>query len=145
MPINTYEAEYNAICKQFRDNWTTLPGGSTMLTPVAWENITFRVPDPPSEWVSFSVLNGESVQTTIGAPTQNNLRCNGVVSVNIYVVDGDGKALQSQLIEKVCEIFRNQPINGIFFRTPAVSILGEDGGYYRANVSIGFYRDAPLA
>lgn len=142
--VANYAEEYKALAQQFDEQWRTVPLGATYLTLISWENIAFTPPNPPASWVEYRVLNGESVQATFGAPGSNTFRHNGVVSINIYVPSGQGKPAALALADRATAIYRVQRTDGILFRAPSVNILGDDGGYFRVNVSVSFFRDTPL-
>ena len=143
MPRN-YCEEHEALAAQFEANWHPVSPSTGYLTPIAWENVDFTPPDPIANWVEFSIVTGESMQASFGAPGQNNFRHHSVISINIYVPAGAGKLAALALADKAAAIFRVQRADGILFRAPTVTTLGEGGGYYRANVSVPFRRDSAL-
>lgn len=132
-----YTETYSKIAEHFNTEWAKL----TSPPVIAWPNVVF-VPPANASWISFHVLDGESVQASIGAST-NFYRHVGVVMVNVNSPQNKGMATALGLADSVATIFRSKMIDSnIQFDSPAINFIGVEDGVLRLNVSIPFLRDS---
>lgn len=129
--------ENNELRTRFNTVWAS-------RTPVAWPNIPFTPPSPQSEWCRFSIVEGESRQTTFGATT-NNFRTPGTLFVQLFDKPGAGDADILQRADEVAGIFRNWCGTNVRCRVPTIRAIGDTSdGWYQVNVSVPFVRDELL-
>lgn len=135
----TYQAEAAAIRTRFSTEWDD-------TTPIAWPNVNFTPPNPPSAWVRFTILPATASQSEIGA---NPLyRHTGFVVIQVFTPDNAGPGEAEQLAEQACGIFRGVTAGGIRYQgprneAPVVQTIGNDGnGWYQVNARISYTRDS---
>jgi hypothetical protein len=108
--------------------------------PVSWPNLAFTPPSPQSPWCRFSIVGGESKQTTIGA-TNNNHRSTGIVYVSIFIPSNTGDLIALQRADEAAAIFRNWAGTNVRCRVPQIKAIGDSDGWYQINVMTAFLRD----
>ena len=137
MTIADASAEYQAICQYFADE-TDLEEHQ-----IAWEGVPFKKPVPPADHVEFYVIDGETLQNTIGSPASNRFRTSGLVMVNVFTPQNLGKAPALAIAESVKAIFQGVRLSDdILFFAGSIHTVGVFGGYLQVNVSVPFTRDS---
>lgn len=123
------------IITYFEEEWVS----ARPDVPVAWDNIEFDPSDNDDPWIRFSILDGNSVQASIG--NDPFFRAIGIVEIQIFTPTGGGTLVSRELASDIGAIFRRVQIGGITFRAPSLSRVGPDGKWFQQNVSIPYYSD----
>lgn len=132
----SYADAESAIRQRFIAAWTT--------TPIDHENVGF---DPQSvaatapfpsggPWVQLEIEWVQANQVSMGQPSSNLFRAEGLVSVHCFVPVNTGKAALSAMVDRANTIFRGQQFNGtataIRIRAGFPARAMPDGEWYRA-------------
>lgn len=132
----TFATDASTIRSHFAAEWLLL----RPTVPIAYDNIAFDPAvdalDPmgnPAPWVRFSILPGDAFQASLGTPKV--WRSTGLVTVQVYVPVGQGDGLAADLADDASGIFRGVRLDGLIFRAPALTNIGEDGAWYQINVT----------
>lgn len=129
--------ENNELRTRFNTAWAS-------RTPVAWPNVAFTPPSPQSIWCRFSLVEGDTIQTTFGAST-NNFRTPGTLFVQLFDKPGIGDAAILQKADEAAAIFRNWCGTNVRCRAPHMKNIGATSdGWYQVNVNIPFIKDELL-
>ncbi len=116
----------------FKDNWS--------YTPIAYDNVEF-VPNDFTEWVRFVVRNGNARQTSI-AGDNPGFRYYGVIYVQIFTRADTGTGRALELADYVTVLFRSASVNGIQFKTPSITRVGNmEDAWFQINVDCPYYRE----
>lgn len=132
----SYTSEFSAIMTRFKSEWEG-------RLPVKWPNVYFEPAESgPDGWIYISVLNGESLQVSMGGST-NYFRHSGVIMAQIFGDAGSGVNTLYGHADAFSNIFRNKIFSGVHTGSPSVQNVGMDEatGKYQINVSVPFYRD----
>lgn len=132
----SYTADANTIRARFATEWPQL----RPTVPIAYDNSAFDPAidalDPfgnPAPWVRFSIMPGDAFQASLGTPKV--WRSTGLATVQVFVPLGQGDGLAGELADDAAGIFRGVRLNGLIFRAPAFTRIGEDGTWYQINVT----------
>ncbi len=132
----TSAADNLALESYFDTNWSH--------TDVAWQNVPFnidkRVAAGLSEWVRFTVAPGDTVQKSMGAPT-NIFRSTGAIIVQIFVRRNVGLARARYLADEVAALFLANRVGSITIKNTSISTVGESGGWFQTNVNCEYSVD----
>ncbi len=115
---------------------TTIPANYIQLPSTK----KFTQPAPQKSWLRLTVLNGASMQTTIGSPT-NNHRMPGRIIVSVFTPLEGGVLPALQLADTVAGVFRNWSGTNVRCREASVIQVGRSSGWEQVNVSVPFKRD----
>jgi hypothetical protein len=127
-------AELGILESEFNDNWTD--------TPIQFENDgSFIPPKNGAPYVRFFLLQGPSRLVGGRGAGVGRYRHMGIIQVDVLARQGNGTKAALALADKVGAIFREQMIDGVLCRTPAIAKPAGDAGYYRVTVSIEYQRD----
>lgn len=133
----SFSNERSVLEKYFEDNWTLF----TPIVPYRFDNIPFSQ-QTNTEWVSFSILRGETFPASV---TVNKVRNIGIVSVQIFAPQHKGSDSALKLADNVKSIFNFKAIQmsggyATFFTT-RVDMIGVRDGWYQVNTLSEFKRD----
>lgn len=128
------ESISTSLVAHFNTQWAN-------TTPIAWDNVTFNATNVP-EYVNFTVLPNKQFQASMGSPTTNRYRQQGMITVRIFTVLNRGAKRAMQLADQVAAIFRSKTIAGIVFSAPSITVVGQSDGVYQVNVAVAFYNDS---
>jgi hypothetical protein len=128
------ESISTSLVAHFNTQWAN-------ATPIAWDNVTFNATNVP-EYVNFTVLPNKQFQASMGSPTSNRYRQQGMITVRIFTVLNRGAKRAMQLADQVAAIFRSKTIAGIVFSAPSITVVGQSDGVYQVNVAVAFYNDS---
>lgn len=110
--------------------------------PVSWPNESFTVPNPPTIYARFSIVNGDEGQINIGS--QNPVfRRLGLIYISLFAPPNTGDGIIRVKADDVAKIFRNWCGATIRCRAATVKSLGIDKatGWFQVNVVIPFQQD----
>lgn len=136
--------ERKAIESRFATQWAA---SDYWATPVAYEGVEFRVPDPPSEHVRFFVRSGNCDQITLGGPGGTVTdRYSGVIIASIFMPLGQGTARARAIAEAVSGIFTRAQFSvgssGLITCRPSyLTLVPTQGLYQQFDVTTPFRRD----
>lgn len=124
----TYLEEKLAIEGFFQANWTE--------TEYVFEN---GESPAASEWVRFSIQNGDAFQASLG--DNPAFRYPGVVFVQIFTLKDTGSGRALEIADAADLLFKLAVVDGIVFKVPQIrKVNAQDTEWYQVNVSIEFYR-----
>lgn len=133
----SFISAHNEIRTRLNTEWAN-------ATPIAFPNVSFNPPSPPSVWIRLTVNDGESQQIDIGSKPAT-IRYAGVIFVQIFTVSNKGDAEALTLADNVKTIFNNWNGVNVVCRAAKIINVGNDGqGWYQVNVAIPFIRDEQL-
>jgi len=127
-----------AIETRFMDQW--MVGSPLALrTPVGMPGFTFTPPtDEPS--VRMSILNGASMNKSMGSPGSNLVRSAGVLMFQIFTPGGSGTKTANDLADLIQPIFTNWRSGTLLFRTMNTGPADGTPPFYMLPVSFAFER-----
>ena len=137
------EQAREAIETRFRDAWTIdAPDGHR--TPYALDGQNFETPTKESS-VRLTILDGGSINASVGAPGSNTVRYAGVVSIQVFVPGGTtgagASAEMRRLVNLLRPIFSNWQHGRMLFRTMEISERQEARPFLMQTVTFNFQRD----
>lgn len=116
----------------FRANWNH--------TAIAFDNVEFN-PSIYEEWVRFVVRNGNARQSSM-AGDNPGFRYYGVIYVQIFTRANIGTGRALALADLVTGLFRSASVNGIQFKTPSITRVGNmEDSWFQINVDCPYYRE----
>jgi hypothetical protein len=106
--------------------------------PTLYDDAPFTQPDT-ARWVRFTILEGGSVAVENRGGFIAH-RTTGLAIAQIFVQLGIGDGLALQTADTIADAFRSVSVDGISFRAPVVSSIGEgrDGKWWQVNVACPF-------
>ena len=133
----SFTDEKRAFEDRFKTQW-----GST--SPVRWEGLPFKFPDPAIPWVGFYVRSGPSNRITVGPNPL--VRYAGNIVVQVFAPEGQPMATASGYLDTIATIFREVEFsynNSGLIRCyqPDVRVIGTDNGWFQRNVVCPYIRD----
>jgi len=133
----TLAAVHSAIRLRFENEW---PWDDT---PVQYPQVKFTPPDN-GPWARLAITDADANWASMGDPGNNILRNVGQVTVQIFVLSGEGEGLALQRAESAMSIFRSwtDATTGLRFEVPPYARqVGTDGKWYQVNVVAPFRYD----
>jgi hypothetical protein len=115
-----------------------LPAAITAL-PTKYPDIAAPAGFPPkaSSWARVSLSDVDGGAVSIGSPAR--YESEGLLTVEIYALAGDGRAKAQELAEAVLSAYRGKSTSGgVFFRRERVVDVGPDGAWYHVNALIEY-------
>jgi hypothetical protein len=119
-------AAFTTIREYLEAQWTT--------TPLAWDNETFRQPNPanPAAFVLVQITGGLYEQMTIGAETRaaNRWQEEGELLLSVMVPMGTGSLAARQIADGLFALFQGLQLDDIEFRDASIGlgVVAEDRG-----------------
>jgi hypothetical protein len=118
---------------------TALPGS----LPVAWPDVAKQPGFPPAagSWIRVSITDNDedSPPTLVSSPGNRRYKTQGLLTVSIFALAGDGRRAAQVLGETVLAAYRGQStVGGVTFRNERVNDIGPDGPWYHINAIVGF-------
>ena len=104
-------------------------------TKVEYENVPINL-DNVEEYVSLTILEGESRQTTLGPDGDYNIP--GFVVISVFTKRDIGTLRPRQLADYAATIFRGLKINTVLFYVPRGAMIHNKTNYYQYNVTAPF-------
>ncbi len=137
------EQEREAIETQFRNCWLVRKP-DTYQTPYSLDAETFEPPTDESS-VVLTILDGDSINASVGAPGSNTVRYAGVVAIQVFVVggrnDSEASAEMRRVINLLKPIFTNWKNKTLQFRTMGMADRLEMQPHLMQTVNFPFQRD----
>lgn len=132
----TLAAAHAAIRTRFATLWPH-------ADPVQYPAVKFTPPDN-GPWVRLAITDADANWASMGDPGNNILRNVGQVTVQIFVLSGEGEGVALQRAESAMSIFRKwtDATTGLRFEVPPYARqVGTDGKWYQVNVVAPFRYD----
>jgi len=131
----SYADERRAIETRLDSNFTALP--------IKYEGQRFQMPSSGG-FVALTIRNGSGQQISTGSPPLH--RYTGTIVVDVFVPEDTGTATARMHADTIDDIFRRAQFsagsNGtISCRTPSISTVGVESGWFRLSVNIPYQRD----
>ena len=129
---------YDEAEKEVRAFFNTQWGN---LTSISWPDLEFNKPN--ATWVRFNFAEDQGQQISVGAPGSNRFRHYGILTLQIFSVQGDSSKDARAKATRALEIFMGTKTqNGVkFYNVSARPVGNTDDGYYQINVTASFYYD----
>jgi len=128
-----------AIETRFMAQWM-IGSPLALRTPVGMPGFTFTPPVGASS-VRMSILNGTSMNKSMGSPGSNIVRHAGVLMFQIFTPGGVGTKTANDLADLIEPIFINWRSGGLLARTMDKGAVDETAPFYMLPVSFTFQRD----
>lgn len=129
-----YEAATAAIRAYFAAEWAN-------DTPVAYDDMPFNVPNNQT-WVRFNVSHVDGYQASIGSPSNNRFRRDGLIVAQVFQPAGKASKNARQKADKIVNAYLGKDNSGIHYYDVQMREIGSDGaGWYQINVLIYFRYD----
>lgn len=115
-------------------------------TPVEWENFPesaalTAAKNAKSPWVRFVIRDGSGARKTVGADSRVN-RFAGSLIHQIFVAQKTGTAVARDYADAIAGIWDGfSGESDLEFRTPVITNVGDNSGWFQLNVEIGFLND----
>lgn len=109
-------------------------------TPVGWDGQEFAPPIGEAS-VRLSILQGDSINASMGDPGSNVVRYAGVVMIQIFTPGGQGSGAARALADHIRPIFTNWSDSGLRFRSMNIGAPIENAPFYMLPVSFPFALD----
>lgn len=93
------------------------------------------------EWCRVVIRQGDSKQTSCGAPGSRNFRTVGVAMVQIHVPLGGGDGRARALADSLKTAFQGVTVSGVIFKMPSLKGMGRQAQWWQVTVSIPFQFD----
>ena len=134
----SFDDERNSLESRFNTQWATYATSANV--PIAWDNVEYK-PVTGTTFVRFSVFPGDSYQASLGDRPLH--RAVGIIDIGIFVPQGEGTENARDLADIAAEIFRNwqDTTNKIRCRSPYLTRVGEEEGWFQMSVTIPYIRD----
>jgi uncharacterized protein YkuJ len=127
----TYERTRRAITEYFKEQWGD-------ITPVIWPNEEKDIGNA-QKFIRFNIMPSSGRQYAVGG---RNFRREGLVLVQIFVLQGSGQYTLGALEEEATRIFEDAGLPGIKIFDAGADYVGLDGrGYFQSNVRASFNFD----
>lgn len=129
---------YETATKNIRAFFATKWGNTTK---VAYDDVPFTTPNGET-WVRFHIKHVDGYQASIGSPSSNRQRREGIIFAQVFQPQGQGSTDARKKADLIVGHFLNQSASGILFHDVHAKEIGNDGaGWYQINVLIKFYYD----
>mgnify|MGYP000886199345 CR=1 FL=1 len=131
----SYENAVKNIRAHFANKWGT-------TTPVAYDDDgKFKIPDGQT-WVRLNIAHVDGYQASIGSPSSNRFRRDGLITVQVFQPQGQYSIDARKKADLVVSHFLNEETSGIIYYDVQAREIGNDGaGWYQINVLIKFRYD----
>jgi hypothetical protein len=118
-----------AMRKYFNDNFTTCA--------IAIPDMVAEFTDVP--WVRFNILHANGYQATMGSPASNRFERIGLITVQIFVPQGDNSVTATNIATEILKLYEGVEDSGILYSNAYAKEVGNDGrGWYQINVLTEF-------
>ena len=138
----SFNDERQSLESRFNTQWATYTTSADV--PIAWDNVEYT-PVTGTTFVRFSVFPGDAYQVSLGNRPLH--RVVGIIDIGIFVPQGQGTKNAKDLADIAAEIFRNwqDTTNKIRCRSPYLTQIGEEEGWFQVNVTVPYIRDELFA
>ena len=138
----SFDDERNSLESRFNTQWATYTTSADV--PIAWDNVEYA-PVTGTTFIRFSVYPGDAYQVSLGDRPLH--RVVGIIDIGIFVPQGQGTETARDLADIAAEIFRNwqDTTNKIRCRSPYLTRIGEEEGWFQMNVTVPYIRDELFA
>lgn len=110
------------------------------LTPVAWPDVSYK--PTKATWVSFTMRHGEGFQASVGAPSSNRFRREGIITIQVFAPENTGANDAADKADAAANIFIGVTNGGISYYGTTINEIGnDDAGFYQINVITKFRYD----
>ncbi len=136
-----HDAAANAIQARFKIQWdadSAAVAGS--IPPVEWDNLEPLIP-PSAPWARVNVEHNLGNQASMGETGNRLFDRLGLVTVQIFIVRGQGVTLARQLGNIAVNAFEGKtagPDQEIWFRNVRFNEIGPSDKWFQANVIAEF-------
>lgn len=100
--------------------------------PIAYDNVNFDS-QAHKEWLSITILNGDSFETAIGA---NCVKHTGVIEMQIFTTQWGGSARARLIANEVSNLFKGLVDDGVIYRAGVYTRVGHESDFYQGNLTI---------
>ena len=114
------------IFADFRAYWLA---SSESAVPLAWDNVDFKTAGTEFVLVQFQHATG-----TIAALGNEKYRREGLLTFNIWTVEGKGKKRSDEIAEAVLAYVETFALSVFRVREPGFNEIGVVDGYYQSSV-----------
>lgn len=130
----SFENYSNLMRSKFSTGWAN-------TYPVAYDNDDkFKTPNSP--WVRFNIQHNTGNQASIGSPSSNYFRREGIIFASCFTKAEGGNKTALEMADDVINIFQGQDADGIHYYNCSVREIGQDQqGWYQVNCLISFRYD----
>jgi len=120
-----------------------LPGS----LPVKWPDIATAAGFPPAagSWARVSISDTEPPRPPplVSSPGNRRYSMDGILTVELYTLAGDGRRAARELAETVLAAYRGQrTVGGAWFRNERANYVGPDGPWFHTNCIVEFEYDS---
>lgn len=133
----TLAAVHAAIRLRFETEWPWTD------MPVQYPLVKFTPPDN-GPWARLVIQDADTFWASMGDPGNNIARNVGQVTVQIFVLSGEGEGLALERAESAMSVFRSwtDATTGLRFEVPPYARqIGTEGKWYQVNVVAPFRFD----
>lgn len=134
-----------ATLTQAHDQILTLLRARLPSLHIRWPDMPGASAKPPqSSWARVTLSDeGESrPPPLVGSVGNRRYSTEGILTVEIYALGGDGRRAAQTLAETVLRTYRGRRTSGgVWFRRERVRDVGPDGTYYQVNVLVEYQYD----
>ena len=131
----SWSAMANTIRSRFK---TQIATPESLITQ--YDNHSLDNPDNEI-WCRLTIKSGETTQESIGSPSSNRDRTDGVMIAQLFAPIGNGDGDLRELAETIRAAFKRVTESGVTFRTPKIKEIGRVGKEWQINVDCPFYAD----
>lgn len=118
-----------AMRKYFNDNFTGCP----IALPDAVKEYT------NTPWCRFNVLHSTGYQATMGSPTANRFERQGIITIQIFVPQGDNTVTATDFANTILKLYEGVENSGVLYYNAYAKEVGNDRrGWYQINVLTEF-------
>ena len=113
---------------------------NTLATAQSWEvhyDNEKGFEQPEGTWIRFSIIDGESVQASLGSSKRH--RSFGVAVAQIFTKIGIGDKEAREIADLIVTAFRSTTEDSVTYRTPYITVLGRVEDQLQVNVTIPYY------
>lgn len=141
MSVLDYDAAADAIQARFKTQWdadSAAVAGS--IPPVEWDNLEALTP-PSAPWARVLIEHTLASQTSMGETGNRIFERNGLVTIQVFVVQGQGVTLARQLGSIAVNAFEGKtagPDEEIWFRNVRLNEIGPSAKWFQVNALAEF-------
>ena len=123
---------------EFINNWIVGGGDTSELTPVAYDNEEFAIPNTDTAWVRLNIQFNVGFQDSFGNENNRGFRREGFVFVQIHAPENQSMETSDILGRTALDIFDGKNLDEIHFINGTYRNVGNVDGFYMSMVSVEF-------
>ncbi len=109
--------------------------------PTVYDDLPFEIPKNQT-WVRLNIGHADGFQSSIGAPSKNRFRRNGLITAQVFQPSGKASKEARQKADQIVNAYLGRDDAGIHYYDVQAREIGDDGaGWYQINVLIYFRYD----